>query len=89
MAYENDPEEFTGSDHAVKADPKGKRAAPPVAPKPAVVQPLAEELAAPVEPITKPGSHPKIAIERPRREHAEAVAEVEGPSLKSGMQVSR
>jgi hypothetical protein len=43
MAYENDPEEYTGSTRATKADPKGKSVAPkPVAPPVAVYNPPAE-----------------------------------------------
>lgn len=69
---ETEPEEFTGTTHAIKADPKGKRINIPHA-----VKPLAEELATPAQPITKPGTHPKHAIARPRREHEAAQQETQ------------
>lgn len=69
MAYEDDDaHEFLGRDQSVKAAPKGKRTAPP---------PVAATVAAPVveQEQTKPGSHPKHAILKPRLEFEAAQAE--------------
>jgi hypothetical protein len=73
-SYDSDPEEFIGTDHSVKADPKGKSkpvARASVTPAPAPVDPVVEV------PQIKPGSHPKHAIERPRREWEAAAQEVQ------------
>lgn len=75
---DSDPPEMIGRDSGVRADPpKSKRtAAPVVLSSPAVRPTLAEELASPVPPVSKPGSHPKHAIARPRREWELAKQEV-------------
>jgi hypothetical protein len=75
MTY-SDPEEFIGTSQQIKADAKSRKtvAAP-------VVKPLAEELASPAPPITKPGSHAKHAIARPKAEYERAVVGTEQARL--------
>ena len=62
MSIHDDPPEHTGTTTSgALADPKGGRATTPAAP-------------VPTEAVKKPGSHPKVAIQRPKRELAEAQA---------------
>lgn len=67
----DDPQEFVGRDHTIKADPIKSNASTPVA-----VPALAAELARP-EPKKPAGSHPKFAIERPRKNFEAAKLETE------------
>ncbi len=69
MSQYDDPPEFVGRDQTIMADPKsGKRTAPP----PVVAAKLVVE---PVVTDKAPNTHPKFAIERPRREFEAAQAE--------------